>query len=316
MDSQTRILEILLRLQNGEQLTKNQLVTKYKINERTIQRDFSLLKYLINDQALLPAEISYDAKHYSYHMERGDSFDKKEVLIISKILLESRALNKAEMNALLDGLLKLLNADDAKAVKNIIGSEQLAYKGIINESERISKIWQLTEYIRQEKVIEISYKNHYSNKLTKFQIWPVALFFDNNYFYLVGYNNYRSTYNTLRIDYIIGIEETNEKKPNISYGQKYRDGDERNYRVDAFQGAIRHLTVEYSSQKDFILDRFPESRVLSEEGDKLVIDLVAQWSPGTQRWLLSQTDVLKIINPPSAIKWLTETLEKNLKKYK
>jgi len=43
MNDQERILSILLRLQSGAHLSKNQLSDEFKVSAKTIQRDFSLL---------------------------------------------------------------------------------------------------------------------------------------------------------------------------------------------------------------------------------------------------------------------------------
>ena len=51
MNDQERILSILLRLQSGAHLSKNQLSDEFEVSAKTIQRDFSLLGDFFNDSA-------------------------------------------------------------------------------------------------------------------------------------------------------------------------------------------------------------------------------------------------------------------------
>ena len=50
MKPQERLLTIFFRLQAGERLSKAQLSKKFGIDNRTVQRDMSILKNFLQDQ--------------------------------------------------------------------------------------------------------------------------------------------------------------------------------------------------------------------------------------------------------------------------
>ena len=116
MNDQERILSILLRLQAGARLSKNQLSDEFGVSAKTIQRDFALLGDFLMTQPMIAAELAYDSKHHTRYLKGKSLFNKKDILIISKILLENRALNKVENEDLLKSLLALVSKEEQKEI--------------------------------------------------------------------------------------------------------------------------------------------------------------------------------------------------------
>ena len=314
MNDQERILSILLRLQSGAHLSKNQLSDEFKVSAKTIQRDFSLLGDFLMTQPMIAAELAYDSKHHTRYLKGKSLFNKKDILIISKILLENRALNKVENEDLLKSLLGLVSKEEQKEIEMIINSERLNYAPITDEQNRIQKIWEWSEMIRKEKVLEIVYKSSYQDK-KEHLIFPVSLYYDIHYFYIVAYNLKNENYMTLRLDRIQTWKATKESKPNISYGRKFRDGDIRNQRVDAFLG--RKITVELEFRYDptIVLDQFPNAHLLLADEEWTRFKFESQYTPGLKRWLLSQGEAVKILSPQSLVDDIQKTMKEILGYY-
>ena len=127
MNDQERLLTIFLRLQFGTPLVKKQLAQEFKVSEKTIQRDFSLLRDILSSSPDFSGDLLYNRKTNKYCLASKSVFNKKDILVISKILLENRALNKTEIDSLLKNLLALVPRDDQKEIEQIIGSEKLNY---------------------------------------------------------------------------------------------------------------------------------------------------------------------------------------------
>jgi len=178
MNDQERILSILLRLQSGAHLSKNQLSDEFEVSTKTIQRGFSLLADFLMTQPMIAAELAYDSKHHTRYLKGKSLFNKKDILIISKILLENRALNKVENEDLLKSLLGLVSKEEQKEIEMIINSERLNYSPITDEQNRIQKIWEWSEMIRKEKVLEIVYKTPYQDTEREHLICPASLYYD------------------------------------------------------------------------------------------------------------------------------------------
>lgn len=315
MNSQERLMTIFLRLQSGKRLSKAQLTREFSVNPKTIQRDISTLRRIIEEQHLSNCEIVFDISDNTYRFLGKTTFNKKYILIISKILLENRALNKSEMNSLLESLLALLSSEEMKEVKSIIENEHLNYKTLTNDKNRIEIIWYLSEVIRKEQMLEIDYKPPLKEKKTHI-IFPVSLYYDAHYFYLVAYHLKYENYATFRIDRISSYSKSNEKKPNISYGKMYRDGDVRNQKVDAFEGRKIKVKLLYTGIPEIVLDQFPNHEILSENKESMIIQIETQDTPGLKRRILGQEEEITVLSPKGLIEDIKNSLEKTLKNYK
>lgn len=315
MNSQERLFTIFLRLQSGEKISKSTLAEEFSVASRTIQRDLSSLRVILEEEGV-DKELIFDSSDNMYFLKGKNSFSKKDVLVISKILLENRAFNKEEINSLLERLLATLTEEGNREVKSIIQSEWFSYKSLTNDCNRIDIIWNISEMIRKEQMLEISYKPAMSNS-KKHIIYPISLYYDSHYFYLVAYNTKYEGYRTFRLDRIENYIEVDAEKPNISYGKKYKDGDVRNYRVDAYEGNMIRIQLIYTGNVDIVFDQFPESKLLSEVGDdQYKIEIQTQNTQGLKRWLLGQGGQVKILSPQILIDEIQETLEKMIKIYK
>lgn len=310
-----RILTIFLRLHAGKRLSKTQLKEEFGVDPKSIQRDIGFLKRILEENPSLGLEIIFDTSDNTYRLIGKTTFDKKDILIISKILLENRALNRLELNSLLKGLLDLLSIEEKKEVEAIISSERLNYKSLTNDKDRIDTIWFLSEAIRREQMLEIEYKAPLRN-IKSHIVFPVSLYYDAHYFYLVAYHLRHENYTTFRVDRIEHLSESHVKKPEISYGRKYRDGDVRNQKVDAFEGRKIKVRLRYTGIPEIVLDQFPNHEILSEENGNMIIQIETQDTPGLKRWILGQVEEIIILSPHSLIEEIKESLEKTLKNYK
>lgn len=315
MNSQERLITIFLRLQYGKRLSKAQLTREFSVNPKTIQRDISTLRRIIEEQHLSNCKIVYDNSDNTYRFLGKTTFNKKYILIISKILLENRALNKSEMDSLLESLLALLSSGEMREVKSIIENEHFNYKSLTNEKDRIETVWFISEAIRSEQMLEIDYTAPLKEKKTHI-IFPVSLYYDAHYFYLVAYHKKYEDYTTFRIDRISSYSKSNEKKPNISYGKIYKDGDVRNQKVDAFEGSRVRITLIYKGNSEIILDKFPNHTILSAEKDEIKLQIDTQNTPGLKRWILGQGGEVTVLTPKKLVEELQEILENTLKNYK
>lgn len=75
----------------------------------------------------------------------------------------------------------------SKEVSSIIASELLNYAPLSDTQNRIDKVWKWSEVIRKELVLDIDYQSPYNTK-KRHTIFPVSLYYDTHYFYIVAYN--------------------------------------------------------------------------------------------------------------------------------
>ena len=316
MKPQERLLTIFLRLQAGQRLSKAQLSEEFEIDNRTAQRYISNLKSFLQDQHIHNTEIKFDTSDNTYRLIGKTTFNKKDILVISKILLENRALNESELKSLLENLLSLLSIEEQKEIEAIIGSERYNYKSLTNDKDRIDTIWFLSEAIRREQTLEIEYKAPLKDVKSHI-IFPVSLYYDAHYFYLVAYHLKHEKYTTYRVDRIETLSKSHHiKKPVISHKDKYKDGEVRNQKVDAFEGRKIDVTLIYKGNAEIVLDQFPEHKILSENYDEIKVKITSQNTPGLKRWILGQGEAVTLLSPSKLIEEIQESLEKTLKNYK
>lgn len=315
MNDQGRILNIFLRLFFGEKLQKKSLADEFEVNERTIQRDLSFLRYFVSVHSSILGSLVYNRDTKKYSIDRPSTIEKQEVLFISKILLENRALNKNEFNRVINSLLNTLSIDDKKLIESVIASEKLNYEPISDKQDRIVKTWELSEKIIYEQVIELEYKSPYTDVVKKHIVFPVSMYYDFHYFYLVAYHLKHETYTTFKIDRIKRWKLSDSKKPNIPHRNKFRDGDVRNIKVDAFSGSLIKIRLKFNNDPSIVLDQFPNTRILSQEENQTVMEIETQYTPGLKRWLLSQGDSLVITKPQKLVDDLKQTINNMLDQY-
>lgn len=315
MKPQERLLTIFLRLQAGQRLSKAQLSEEFGIDNRTAQRSMSILKSFLQEQHIPNTAIVFDTTDNTYRLIGKTTFNKKDILIISKILLENRALNKSELNSLLEGLLALLSIEEKKEVNAIISSERLNYKSLTNDRDRIDTIWFLSEAIRREQMLEIKYKAPLKD-VKIHTIFPVSLYYDAHYFYLVAYHLKHENYTTFRVDRMESLSESHIKKPEISHGRKYRDGDVRNQKVDAFEGRKIKVKLRYTGIPEIVFDQFPNHEIISCDNGDMIVQIETQDTPGLKRWILGQEDEITVLYPQSLADSIQNSLEKMLNNYK
>lgn len=315
MNSQERLLTIFLRLQAGKRLSKANLSEEFGVDPKSIQRDISRLKKILVELTFSNSEIAFDTSDNTYRLIGETTFNKKDILVISKILLENRALNQSELNSLLEGLLALLSIEEKKEVEAIISSERLNYKSLTNNRDRIDTIWKLSEAIRREQMLNIKYKAPLKEAKNHI-IFPVSLYYDAHYFYLVAYHLKREKYITFRIDRIESLSESHVKKPEISHGRKYRDGDVRNQKVDAFEGRKIKVELLYTGNPEIVFDQFPNHEILPSDRGGIIVQIETQDTPGLKRWILGQMEEITVLSPYSLIEDIKKSIEKTLKNYK
>ena len=164
-------------------------------------------------------------------------------------------------------------------------------------------------------MLEIKYKAPLKD-VKSHTIFPVSLYYDAHYFYLVAYHLKHENYTTFRVDRMESLSESHVKKPEISYGRKYRDGDVRNQKVDAFEGRKIKVRLRYTGIPEIVFDQFPNHEIISEEKGNMIIQIETQDTPGLKRWILGQEDEITVLYPQSLADSIQNSLEKMLNNYK
>ncbi len=294
-----RLVALYDRLNRGETLYKADCAEEYSVTEKTFQRDMDDLRTYLSEQRDQSgeADICYVREKGGYQLVRSSTkwLEKRDVLVILKVLLESRGLCKAEMDGLIDKLLHLTAPVDADYVKSIIRNEQFHYTPPRHGKELISIIWNLSEYIYHHEAISIRYRKQDGARV-RHVVKPVAILFSEYYFYLIAYlaDGSRDFPTTFRIDRIEKLEETGETF-SIPYKDRFKDGEFRKRVQFMYAGPLRRVTFLYKGPSlEAVLDRLPTAEVLEKQKGAYKIR-VEVYGKGIDMWLGSQGDAIEIL---------------------
>lgn len=301
-DKGFRLLYIYEQLNKGALIKTKPLSTQLCVSEKTIHRDINALRVYLTEvhQTESKAAIIYDKKLNGYVLVEFERewLTNEEVLAICKILLESRAFCKEELDILITKLISQVSPIDEKRVNDIIREEKHHYIPLKHNKELLSLIWQLTEYITTYKIIKFDYKRQ-DGKISKKEVIPVSIMFSEFYFYLLAYDvdNSKKYPTIFRIDRIENLKDTKIKFNNSKYNQ-FNDGEFRKRVQFMYAGELKTIRFKFSGPSlEAILDKLPTAKIIDDKDNpKGTYTIEAQtYGDGVDMWLKTQGDWIKYI---------------------
>lgn len=295
-----RLLSMYETLNRGEDIYKLDLANRYNVSEKTIGRDIDELRSYLAETHQYEGEVTikYDKTRNVYTLVRfqREWLTNQEVLAVCKVLLESRAFNKHELNELLTKLLTQVTPMSRELAENIILNEKHHYKPLLHGKDLIFDIWELSNFISKQELVEISYTRK-DGLARQHKIKPVAVMFSEYYFYLISFmSDDRKDFPTVfRIDRIANFKGLGEKF-NVPYSEKFSDGEFRNRVQFMFSGELRTVVFEYHGASiESVLDRLPTAQIISESDKGVYTIKVEVYGSGIDMWLRSQGGMVKVL---------------------
>lgn len=332
MDKAFRILDIYVRLCEGKVINKKAESQRFTVDQRSIQRDIDeIRKYLGERVVSNPGEnrlVEYCREQNGFVMTggKGSLMTNSEILAVCKILLESRAFTKMEMEEILSKLVAgCVPEKNIKLVSDLISNEKFHYVALRNSSAIQDKLWEIGEEVKNQNLLEISYKKGGDDgELSTSVIQPLAVVFSEFYFYLIA-NIVKKTKNGVytciyeypavyRIDRIIEYCEVGQKF-RVDYANRFEEGMFRKRIQFMFQGKLQRIQFNfYGGNAEAVLDRLPTARIVSEKGGVKLIEAEV-YGKGILMWLLSQGENVEIVRPKELREEMKKKLETMLKLY-
>lgn len=149
------LLFIYNELKEGKVVTKEDILNKFKINERTFYRYIKDIKDFVSEESkktngeLIAEEVIADKDGYILKGKHKKILNAKEVLAISKVLLESRGFMETEMKGMIGNLLDHCACEDKENIKFIIGNELVNYVSPQHGIKLLDKLWQISNAIKE-----------------------------------------------------------------------------------------------------------------------------------------------------------------------
>ena len=311
-DRSSRLLKIYSKLVKGYIVNKREEADNFNVDERTIQRDIASIKdYMCSDMASngIINSIVYDKEACGYRMESSyqGTLSNSETLAVCKILLDSRAFPKDEMQAILDKLISCcVPKENRQPVKELIGNEEHHYIELRHKINFLDTLWDLGQAIRSCKYVELEYRRTKDKTVVKRKVKPVGIIFSEYYFYITAFiddkevcENFdviNDAFPTIyRVDRIVSYKVL-EDRFKMPYKDRFEEGEFRKRIQFMYGGKINRIRFEYTgSDIDAILDRLPTAKIESEKDGKYIIRAEV-FGKGIDMWLRSQGENVRVIN--------------------
>lgn len=188
----TRVLELYQDFLSGKLINKQQAAEQYHVNVRSIQRDIDSIRDFLSEQCAkegIVRKIEYDKKENGYRLvtQEIEQLSKGEVLALCKILLESRAFTKEQVEKQLQIILNLCVSQKEKSdIEWFISNELFHYHDPAHATVDSDNLWMVAQAIRNQSVLEIEYQKLKDRQIVKRSVEPVGLMFSEYYFYLMA----------------------------------------------------------------------------------------------------------------------------------
>lgn len=301
-----RILDIYFQLSKGRVLNKKELAESYGVNPRSIQRDLEDIRCYFANNGEYGMQLIYDrtAKGFRLIRTEFDTLTNSQILTVCKILIESRALVKEEMEPIIKVLLNnCVPYKEYDRVSELISNELYHYLEPHHGQKFVDKMWEISSAVYEHKLMRIRYQKLKEPDKVMRIIQPVGIMFSEFYFYLCAYisvseetpNIPKRPFPTIyRIDRIAEYEIL-DKHFDVPYADRFQEGEFRKRIQFMFGGELRRIKFRYKGLSiESILDRFPTAEIIEHNENGWLISAEV-YGDGVDMWLRSQGDMVEII---------------------
>ena len=205
-----RLLYFMSELEKENDISKTAYLARFVVSERTLKQDVSELKEnLIELRPNMKAK--YSRKNGSYHAQYEQGYGNlkyNQAVILSKILLESRALRKDEVAEIINIFVeRAVDDKERRRIKRLTELELDSYQElkIYQEQDKslLPAISAIFDAIVDQRPLSFSYRKP-GEKVEEYKVFPISVIFDNHYFYCISYkldDNFTCDYQFSEIRY-------------------------------------------------------------------------------------------------------------------
>ena len=300
MDNTFRTMEIYHRLRSGAVVSKAKLAEEFECDPKAIQRSFQDIKEFLASHPEEDTELKYSrlkGGHSFTNSGESDGLSRGEILTLCKILLESRALVKKEMDSLIKKLLeRCVDIDDRRHVLEMVNNEKFLYRELQHGKMLVDAVYQLNEAACQHRLIRMKYRSAGKESAGSVLIQPLGVMFSEFYFYLIA----RKCAGEDQPDQVVSTEMRNYRIDRIDeydildihfrapYANRFQEGEFRDRIQFMFGGQLRRISFRYvGASIEAVQDRFPNAEV-TPEGEKSWKVTAKVYGEGYNIWVRAQ----------------------------
>jgi len=305
--AEQRILKIYSELIKGKIICKSSEANFYNVSLKSIQRDIEKIRNFLGEEFIesgIEQKVVYDRKLGGYRLENklNNILSNDEAFAVIKILLESRALVKEELEVIINKItLGCIDRNNKKKFVDLIKNEQFHYVEPQHKTKIINNMWQIGTAINEHRLLKIKYQRKDQNMVVR-EIKPLAIIFSEFYFYLVAIINDEGMdfintemYPTIyRIDRIKKFQILDEHFK-VPYENRFEEGEFRKRVQFMYSGSLRKVKFYYTGESiEAVLDRLPTAKAIMQETGTYLVT-VEVYGHGIDMWLKSQGNKVEVV---------------------
>ncbi len=291
----------------------------FKADKRTVKQDVLSL-----NQSGMEIVSQKDGNVYHYYFS-GGVFEIAEIKLLIDTVQSSILISKKKSEELIDKLGTLVSEEQLEELKcqiyfvnrkNLCCNEQIYYAidaiyQAINEKKNITfgyKDW----IIQNNKFVSSKHKNGY-----KYRVSPLALFYNDNKYYMVGYDIDAEKLKNFRID---KMEHTSILEEQRLHNDVIDDFDIVEYTHGLFgmyNGARETVRIYVPNRlSSAVVDHFGQDVHITEHDEKgFVIEVEVQISNQFLAWLCGLGGGVRLLSPEDVVKKVRDFLQEAYEAY-
>ncbi len=281
---------------------------------KTIYSDFELLKYYGLDIVMAKG------KSTGYFVASRE-FELAELKLLVDSVQSSKFITSRKTLSLIKKIENLTNVYDAGSLQRQVYVHNRVKS--MNESVYIN-VDAISEAISNDKMINFKYYRYKIDKSREFRhdgmiykISPFALIWDDENYYMLGYDTNAEKMKHFRVDKMYGIRSAKASRDGKNI---FKNIDMSNYNTKVFGmygGKQQKVKIRFENYLiEPVIDRFGRDVFIIDEKDShFSVTIDAQISPQFFAWAFGFGDACEILSPPEVREEMKEISQKLVKMY-
>lgn len=187
------LLYLFEGLLSGHVINKKEAAEELEVSTKTIERYINNIKNYLYERSRVE-EVVYSREKGGYILQPKEESKlcNQDILVIAKVLLESKGFSKEEIRRLIQKLINFCSSYDRIYIKEIISNDLDKYISPNHNKNLINTIWQLSMATKCQRKLKITYRKPENNekfidKFATLVVYPQEIVFSEHYFYLVAF---------------------------------------------------------------------------------------------------------------------------------
>ncbi|WP_454960228.1 helix-turn-helix transcriptional regulator [Filifactor alocis] len=294
------------------------LLNGYEVtaDRKTLYLDFEELKHygldIISEQR---------SKTVVYYLASRD-FELAELKLLVDSVQSSKFITEKKSNSLIKKLESLVSEHESKQLhRQVITSGRVK---TMNESILIN-VDSIHSAINNNKQISFQYFQWTPDKQRelrhdgqRYTISPWHLVWDNENYYMIGYDADSEMIKHFRVDKMLRISSGNEKREGLKKMKEFNIATYSRTLFGMLGGESTRVTLQcHNSMAGVIIDRFGKDTVMLRHDDEHFIAYV-EVVPSDQflGWIIGLSSYVQIMEPSSVVKQIKDLLSKQMELYR